>query len=238
MHCIYFFKGMVSYARRSTLNIYGASDKRRELEPLLIWATPGQRGFPPTTASSRAAASAASTSTRIGGIAQATPSSSQRRSNASQTPAQMEAIRKQLEALQKATELRQMLSNLEKVDDEGRRSSMLDTLCSVDDILSLPLHPSPPGILNGELTVDLLKHQVCLRFSPLDRANLCLIHQLQALQWCVEHESPVLPREEKDKPVQFWQLRKNGSKVSYLCFKRLLLYRSPSIQIYYYNSKE
>jgi SWI/SNF-related matrix-associated actin-dependent regulator of chromatin subfamily A3 len=152
---------MVSHVRRSTLNIYGASDKRRELEPLLIWATPGQRGFPPTTASSRAAASAAST--RIGGIAQAAPSSSQRRSNASQTPAQIEAIRKQLEASQKATELRQMLSNLEKVDDEGRRSSMLDTLCSVEDILNLPLHPSPPGILSGELTVDLLKHQVCLK---------------------------------------------------------------------------
>ena len=70
-----------------------------------------------------------------------------------------------MEALQRAVELRQMLSNLEKVDDEGRRSSMLDTLCSVDDILNLPLHPSPPGILSGELTVDLLKHQVCLRIS-------------------------------------------------------------------------
>lgn len=130
----------------------------------MIWATPGQRGFPSTTTSSRTAASA-STSTRIGGIAQATPSSSQRRPNASQTPAQIEAVRKQLEALQKAAELRQMLSNLEKVDDEGRRSSMLDTLFSVDDVLNLPLHPSPPGILSGELTVDLLKHQVCLRIS-------------------------------------------------------------------------
>ena len=153
---------MASYVGRSTLNIYGASDKRRELEPLLIWATPGQRGFPSTT--SRAAAST-STSTHIGGIAQAAPSSSQHRPNGSQTPAQIEAVRKQLEALQKAAELRQMLSNLEKVDDEGRRSTMLDSLCSVDDVLNLPLHPSPPGILSGELTVDLLKHQVCLEFS-------------------------------------------------------------------------
>ena len=160
----FFFKDMVSYVRRSTLNIYGASDKRRELESLLIWATPGQRGFPSTTASSRTAASA-STSTRVGGVAQAAPSSSKRRPGASQTPAQIEAVRKQLEALQKAAELRQMLNNLEKVDDEGRRSSMLDTLCSVDDVLNLPLHPSPPGILSGELTVDLLKHQVCPRMS-------------------------------------------------------------------------
>ena len=145
--------------------MYGASDKRRELEPLLIWATPGQRGFPSITASSRAVASA-STSTRINST-QAASSSSQRRPNASQTPAQIKAVQKQQEALQKAAELRQMLSNLDKVDDEGRRSSMLDTLCSADDVLNLPLHSSPPGILNGELTVDLLKHQVCLRIPAL-----------------------------------------------------------------------
>ena len=165
MYALFFFKDMVSYVRRSTLNIYGASDKRRELEPLLIWATPSQRGFPSTAASSSRTAASASTSARIGGIAQAAPSSSQRRPNVSQTPAQIEAVRKQLEALQKAAELRQMLSNLEKVDDEGRRSSMLDTLCSVDDVLNLPLHPNPPGILSGELTVNLLKHQVCLRIT-------------------------------------------------------------------------
>ena len=180
----------------------------------MIWATPGQRGFT-STASSRTAAST-STNTRIGGIAQAAPSSLQRRPNGSQTPAQIEALRKQQEVLQKAAELRQMLSNLEKVDDEGRRSSLLDTLCSIDDVLNLPLHPSPPGILSGELTVDLLNHQVCLWISPVNQANLCFIHQLQALQWCVERENPALPREETDKPVQFWQLRKNGSKVSHL----------------------
>lgn len=53
-----------------------------------------------------------------------------------------------------------MLSNLEKVDDEGRRASLLDTLCSVDDILNLPVHPNPPGVASGDLVVDLLKHQV------------------------------------------------------------------------------
>ncbi|KAJ3514328.1 hypothetical protein NLJ89_g2437 [Agrocybe chaxingu] len=109
----------------------------------------------------------------------------------------MEAIRKQQEALRKAAELRQMLNSLEKVDDEGRRSSLLDTLCSTDDILSLPLCPSPPGIASGELTVDLLKHQ------------------LQALQWCIERENPVVPNKETDKPVQFWQLRKRGTQSYY-----------------------
>ncbi|KAG5635503.1 hypothetical protein H0H81_011022 [Sphagnurus paluster] len=108
-----------------------------------------------------------------------------------------EALLKQQEALQKAAELRQMLSTLEKVDDEGRRSSLLDTLCSTDDVLNLPLHPNPPGIKNGDLTVDLLKHQS------------------QALQWCVEREYPTLPKMESDKPVQFWLSRKNGNKHYY-----------------------
>lgn len=37
-----------------------------------------------------------------------------------------------VEALQKAAELRAMLSSLEKVDDEGRRSSLLDSVCTTD----------------------------------------------------------------------------------------------------------
>jgi SWI/SNF-related matrix-associated actin-dependent regulator of chromatin subfamily A3 len=72
-----------------------------------------------------------------------------------------EALRKQQETFARAAELRQTLSNLEKVDDEGRRSSLLDTLCSTEDVLGLPEHPNPPGIASGELRVDLLKHQVC-----------------------------------------------------------------------------
>lgn len=117
------------------------------------------------------------------------------RAGPSQNAAQQAAARKQQEALAKAAELKQMLNTLEKVDDEGRRSSLLDTLCSTDDILNLPLHRNPPGIQNGQLTVDLLKHQV------------------QGLQWCMERENPVLPKSESDRPVQFWQLKKSGGKV-------------------------
>jgi len=82
-----------------------------------------------------------------------------------------EALRKQQEAFVRAAELRQTLSNLEKVDDEGRRSSLLDTLCSTEDILGLPEHPSPPGIASGELRVDLLRHQV--RDYSSRRAGVC-----------------------------------------------------------------
>ena len=80
-----------------------------------------------------------------------------------QQEAQQEAIRKQQEAFARAQELRQILNNLEKVDDEGRRASLLDTLCSVDDVLGLPVYPDPPGTANGQLKVDLLKHQVSRR---------------------------------------------------------------------------
>ena len=70
------------------------------------------------------------------------------------------AARKQAEEMTKSTELRQILNSLEKVDDEVRRGSLLDTLCSVSDVLELPEHPSPPGMAGGDLRVNLLKHQV------------------------------------------------------------------------------
>ncbi|KAG6873428.1 hypothetical protein C0995_015853 [Termitomyces sp. Mi166 len=191
--------GRFSYTLSITLRIYGASNARDSLEPRLIWATPGQRGF-----SSRQSSSMSSRSTttipaplphpQASGI----PSSIGARPGAGgskQSAAQQETIRKQQDSLRKAAELRQMLNSLEKVDDEGRRSSLLDTLCSNEDILNLPLHPSPPGLRNGNLQVDLLKHQS------------------QALQWCIEREYPVLPKRDTDKAVQFWQLRNNGNKV-------------------------
>jgi SWI/SNF-related matrix-associated actin-dependent regulator of chromatin subfamily A3 len=91
-------------------------------------------------------------------------SSSQRAGAAKLTPAQVaaqqEQQRKQQEAFAKAQELRQILNSLEKVDDEGRRSSLLDSLCSTEDVLALPTHPNPPGIQSGDLKVNLLKHQV------------------------------------------------------------------------------
>lgn len=79
---------------------------------------------------------------------------------------------KQQASLEKAAELSQMIANLEKVDDESRRHTLLDSLCSVDDILSLPLHPDPPSIQKGNLKVDLLRHQV----RSLSCCYLCQFH--------------------------------------------------------------
>ncbi|KZT00465.1 uncharacterized protein LAESUDRAFT_553779 [Laetiporus sulphureus 93-53] len=180
-----------SYSLSMTLKIYGATDNRAQLEPQLIWATPGQRGFTPRTGGGAA-------NIPIPGPSQLPPmppqSQYQRRGL---TAAQQEAQRKQQLEFQKASELRQILNNLEKVDDEGRRGSLLDTLCAVEDVLKLPMHPSPPGVTSGDLKVNLMRHQS------------------QALQWCIEREYPVLPKKEEDKPVQFWQLKKTAGKTFY-----------------------
>lgn len=138
---------------------------------MLIWATPGQRGFPKK-------APAAAPGTRNVSVKvpaqNAVSSSSQAAARASaaqsaQTAAQKEANRRLQESFEKAAELKQILNNLEKVDDEGRRDSLLDQLLSTDDVLALPLHPNPPGIESGELTVNLLKHQASLRqLCPFD----------------------------------------------------------------------
>ncbi|KAL1741859.1 SNF2 family N-terminal domain-containing protein [Schizophyllum fasciatum] len=150
-----------------TIKIYGRSDRRRELEPKLIWATPGQRGFEQLRNHSGSSAGGYNAGEYgYGGSGMPPPP----------IPTYTSA-------------------GLEKVDDESRRNSVLDTLCSVDDVLKLPEHPDPPGIFKGDLVVDLLKHQK------------------QALQWAVEHEYPKLPTSEKDPPVQFWQYKLMAGRV-------------------------
>lgn len=116
-------------------------------------------------------------------------------------------------AFVRAAELKQLLSGLERVDDEDRRASLLDTLFSTVDILNLPVHPNPPGTANGELMVDLLKHQVRRWFRSWNYALTRMLIKSQALQWCIGHEYPKLPTKESDSPAQFWQYRKAGDKV-------------------------
>ncbi|KAE9411346.1 hypothetical protein BT96DRAFT_952431 [Gymnopus androsaceus JB14] len=169
----------------ATLKMYCPSDKVAQTKPRLIWATPGQRGFDIPQTVRRANNNNRIPPPPISGKASRVPT---------QTPAQREHIKKQQEALQKAAELRDMISTLEKVNDEGRRSSLLDTLCSNEDILALPQYDTSQ--LHG-LKVSLLKHQK------------------QALAWCIEHEYPQLPKKEDEKPVQFWQFKKNGNRSFY-----------------------
>lgn len=152
----------------STLKIYGPSDKRNEIEQKLPSVMPAQnRSSKPGPSQSSAmpppyGAAAHYASYAAPGFSGGDPLSTGYATSTAVPPTQStEDLRKQQEEFTRAAELRQMLSNLEKVDDDGRRSSLLDTLCSTEDVLGLPEHPNPPGIASGELRVDLLKHQVC-----------------------------------------------------------------------------
>lgn len=87
---------------------------------------------------------------------------------------------------EKAQELRDVINSFESVSDESRRASLLDSLCSTDDILNLPLQedPPPPSVESGELISNLMRHQ------------------LQALKWMLEKENPFLPTAPDQPPVQ------------------------------------
>jgi SWI/SNF-related matrix-associated actin-dependent regulator of chromatin subfamily A3 len=149
----------------STLKIYGPSDKRNEIGKKLQLAQ--SRSSKPDPSQSSAmpppyGAAVPDVSYADPGFSDGASSSAGYGTGMAIPPSQStEALRKQQEDFARAVELRQMLSNLEKVDDDGRRSSLLDTLCSTEDVLGLPEHPNPPGIASGDLRVDLLKHQVC-----------------------------------------------------------------------------
>ena len=146
-----------------SVKIYGRMDQRQTLEPLLTWATPGQRGFGPSS-SQHSNVPATQTHAASAYASYHDPYSSVHKPQApALTPAQVAAQKKLVEDMKKAAELRQILDNLEKVNDEGRRASLLDQLLSTDDVLTLPEHPNPPGIDAGNLTVNLLKHQVLAR---------------------------------------------------------------------------
>lgn len=139
----------------STLKMYGPSDKVVQLQPRLVWATPGQRGF----RSTRTAAQPTGRRTQAPAHPPTASSSSQRLPTATQ----LAQSKIQQESIRRAAELRDMLNTMEKVNDQSRRSSLLDTLCTNEDILSLPVYDKSPGVATGQLKVNLLKHQVRFR---------------------------------------------------------------------------
>jgi SWI/SNF-related matrix-associated actin-dependent regulator of chromatin subfamily A3 len=79
-----------------------------------------------------------------------------------------------------------------------------DALTGNIDVTKLPLHPSPPGIANGQLHVDLLPHQSqALQVSTIQPSGIQL-----TTQWMLEKEHPQLPKTPTDAPVQFWTKQK------------------------------
>ncbi|KZT56200.1 hypothetical protein CALCODRAFT_497639 [Calocera cornea HHB12733] len=164
-----------AFALSMKLQICGPADpvRRSRIEPYLVWATPGQRGF---------------NQSQTGASAAGSPQTSKGMTEAQKVATQL--------SREKADELQRVLDGFKRVSDEGRRETLLDTLCAEQDILKIPEHPNPPSKSSGDLLTNLLKHQS------------------QALKWCIDREHPEdhLPKMEGDQPVQFWQLRKTGNQ--------------------------
>lgn len=183
------------------VKIYATSDKKPLLVDFLRWAAPRCLTLPVVGGKNIGNNGQAGSNTSYVGV----------------VPAGHQMTQAQIEALQQMAELSQMLNGLEKVsvDDESRRESLLDKLCSAEDVLKLPEHKNPPGIANGTLVIDLLKHQVCSRnFGAYVTLIMMLFScQKQALQWCIDKEYPKPPKDET--PVQFWIYKEVGGKVRF-----------------------
>ncbi|QRW08198.1 SWI/SNF-related matrix-associated actin-dependent regulator of chromatin subfamily A member 3-like 3 [Ceratobasidium sp. AG-Ba] len=194
------------YTLSLTLTIYGKPGIRTMLEPLLTWATPGRRGF--TDAMRRESGIALTQTASYSAGSSAGPSYLAGPANnpmyidgqsSSQPQLAHQRALEMIEAQRRASELRDMLDGLQKIDDEGRRANFLDAIYEQEkqDILNLPEHPSPPGIEEGSLTVDLLKHQK------------------QGLLWCINRESATLPQKDGEPHEQFWEYRSQPGRKGY-----------------------
>lgn len=131
---------------------------------MLKWATPGQKGFTNALRVKYKCDYKVPRSTQVDSYGGSSRYSSGHGSYSVASSSRVSASQKaKLEAeriaFQKAEELKNIIKGFESVDDESRRASLLDSLCSKEDILTLPLHENPPGKANG-LRTDLMRHQV------------------------------------------------------------------------------
>ena len=138
----------------SDVAIYAPSAHRAVLEPYLVWATPGQRGFGEQQQLSEVP------TTEISGTSLSPKKGAH-------------TLKGEPSETTKAAELRGILDGLHSAD--GRRTTLLvgsfsighrsssnssqDQLCG-QDVLELPVYASPPSKYTGLLNNDLLKHQV------------------------------------------------------------------------------
>ena len=100
-----------------------------------------------------------------------------------------EELERQRQAEARRKELDAVLSALQRSDKDSRQ--ILDTLTEVKDVFKLPLCQDPPSVESGALKTNLLHHQ------------------LQGLQWMLDHENPKLPEKQDDPPVQLLRFDKD-----------------------------
>ncbi|WVQ81722.1 hypothetical protein IAT38_003847 [Cryptococcus sp. DSM 104549] len=155
--------GAKHYKMGMDLSIFGNFSMRAELEPQLRWALPYGKDF------NEAPLPPGMSHTGLRGTAG---------SGVGLPPGPEHALKELLDGLSRDGA------------DHKQADSVLDALTADFDASKLPFHPSPPGIANGQLLVDLLPHQS------------------QGLQWMIEHEHPKYPQRPGDPAVQFWARRK------------------------------
>ncbi|WVQ99528.1 hypothetical protein IAU59_006664 [Kwoniella sp. CBS 9459] len=157
--------GAKHYKMGMDLSIYARPSLREVLEPELAWALNDTKAKPPPTASQSASGLKGSGKSGVGLPIGDDP-----------------AIKKLLDGLTKVGA------------DQQNADSVMDSLTGNLDVSALPLHPSPPGLANGHLLVDILPHQS------------------QALQWMIARENPVSPKKPSDPQVQFWTRQSGQNK--------------------------
>ncbi|WVF71338.1 hypothetical protein IAT40_006141 [Kwoniella sp. CBS 6097] len=157
--------GAKHYKMGMDLSIYARPSLREVLEPELAWALNDTKAKPPPTASQSVSGLKGTAGSGVGLPGGDDP-----------------AIKKLLEGLTKVG------------TDQQNADSVMDSLTGNMDVSKLPLHPSPPGLANGQLLVDIMPHQS------------------QALQWMIERENPVLPKKPSDPQVQFWTRQSGQNK--------------------------
>lgn len=173
------------------LSIYARPSHRDVLEPELKWATPGQRGFEAMRAAEAAGVQQGSQGKAKGkgrakmGADTGLHGSGNSGAGLPEANWNEEEMRRLLDGLKKVQEDEKqangvMVRHIDMMMDGAKVADQQDTLTSNIDVSKLPLHPSPPGVANGQLRVDLLGHQSqalhvsshCRCFRPAVKLNL------------------------------------------------------------------
>lgn len=187
---------------------------RAELEPHLRWAKPAplrrssKLPLPPPAPSQTGVQGTASPSKGKGKATSAT-SVAAIAPEPGETPAQTAARQRKMQ---------QVLQALQRVKgDEKHGDEVLDALSDAKDVLELPFPKSAPGIISGDLNVDLLNHQLQVRwFYTQVRYARLLTCVPQGLRWMRRAEAPKLPQRVEDPPVQLIKMQtRSGGQGSY-----------------------
>lgn len=148
------------YKLAMDMSIYARGSLRAVLEPELAWATPGQRGFEAMRQmqaeqqDERDKKKGKGKGRMLGG-----ETGVRGAGGGTGTGLPDADMRRLLDGLKKVSEDEKQADGVMVNYLDGVVADVQDALTADIDVGRLPMHPSPPGIANGHLLVDLLTHQ-------------------------------------------------------------------------------